>query len=288
MAEEFVTNPSASEEATKQKYQDPSNLFSEALVSEDGSIGSIRRNLETGDLYDASGLYNQQGRFVGIPPGAKPGSPPSPEVNFKNAQGADVAEDLRVKIRVPPSYITAITSGGNNQLANLGNAIIFPYTPSISYESKAEYSEQKPLHSNFTVNFYQRSFVTSISVQGKFTVENEADANTYISISHLLKALTKMRFGLDSDAGAPPPVCRLDAYGEMFLVNVPVAITSYRIEYQDDVDYFQSNYWRTMVPVRSTIQITCLPMYSRNEMLNFSVNNYLNYSGSVYRRTGYI
>lgn len=287
MAEEYVTNPSATEEATKQKYQNPSNLFSEELVSEDGSIGTIRRNLETGDLYDASGLYDETGRLNGLPAGAEPEVPSAPEVNFTNAQGEAFQEDLRVKIRVPNSYITRLTSGGNNQLSSL-QAIIFPYTPTISFESKAEYSEQKPLHNNFTVNFYQRSSVSGISISGKFTVENTIDAETYISTTHLLKALTKMRFGLDSDAGAPPPVCRLDAYGDMFLVNVPVAITSFRIEYTDDVDYFFCKKWNTSVPVRSTVQVTLLPMYSRNEMLRFSVNEYLKNSGESYRKIGYI
>lgn len=287
MAEEFVTNPSASEEATRQKYQDPSNLYSEALVSEDGSVGTIRRNLETGELYDAAGLFDRNGRLNGIPEGAEPSVPPPPDINIINAQGEKIQEDLRVKIRVPTFYLTKLTSGGNNQLLYLGG-IIFPYTPTIGFETKAEYSEQKPLHNNFTVNFYQRSYVTSISIIGKFTVENTLDAETYISTSHLLKALTKMRFGTDFDAGAPPPVCRLDAYGDMFLTNVPVAITSYRIEYPDDVDFFLCEKWNTAVPVRSTIAITCLPMYSRNEMLQFSVNEYLRNSSSSYKRIGYI
>ena len=98
-----------------------------------------------------------------------------------------------------------------------------------------------------------------------------------------------MRFGLDSDAGAPPPVCRLYANGEAMLHNVPVAITSYRIELPDSVDYFtisrDPRFGTTAVPVVSTIAITCVPMYSRAEMQKFSVADYND--GSL-RKQGYI
>jgi hypothetical protein len=87
----------------------------------------------------------------------------------------------------------------------------------------------------------------------------------------------------DKDSGSPPPVCRLDGYGAMMLENVPVAITSYRAEFTDSVDYFTiSTPWvgsdevKTSVPTVSTIAITCLPMYSREEMQKFSVTGYLN------------
>jgi hypothetical protein len=106
---------------------------------------------------------------------------------------------------------------------------------------------------------------------------------------HLLKSLTRMRFGSDPDAGAPPPVCRLYANGDAMLHDVPVAITSYRIELPDSVDYFtifqNDRFGTTAVPTVSTIAITCIPMYSRNEMQKFSVADYNN--GSL-RKQGYI
>lgn len=199
--------------------------------------------------------------------------------------------DTRVRIRVPPKYLTRATSGVNNELSlsKLGG-IIFPYTPSISYEVKADYSAQNPLHSNFAINFYQRSSVGPISITGKFSVENAADAGVYLATKHLLMALTRMRSGGgtggDPDSGAPPPICRLDAYGEM-LRNVPVAITSFRVELPDSVDYFITNngFGIHSVPTMSTIAITCLPMYSRDEMQKFSVTGYLNKS---YSNKGYI
>jgi hypothetical protein len=227
----------------------------------------------------------------GVPAGAEPAPRPRPNIVFNDVTGNKIGEDLRVRIRVPEKYLTAATVGMNIELEQLGG-IIFPYTPNISFEAKADYSSQQPLHSNFAINFYQKSSIGSISISGKFSVQNEKDAGVYIATMHLLKALTKMRSGGmsgDPDSGAPPPVCRLDGHGDMILSNVPVVITSFKIDLPDSVDYFTlpSNitYSATSVPTISTISVTCLPMYSRNEMQNFSVTDYLN---NERQRQGYI
>lgn len=213
----------------------------------------------------------------GVNPGAEPNVDPRPVINFTDTNGNTAAKDLRVRILVPPKYITNLTAGPNGAIGKIGG-VLFPYTPSISFEAKADYASQQPTHSNFPINFYQKSSIGSITVSGRFSVETEDDALMYLSTMHLLKSLTKMRFGTDADAGAPPPVCRLYAYGEMMLEAVPVAITNYRIELPDSVDYFAYSdpllKTTTSVPTMSTIAVTCLPMYSRNEMQKFSVTDY--------------
>lgn len=260
-------------------------------TAETASADTLGVNDNAGDNYDygqsedpLDGVENGY-RESPVPPGAEALGELPPIVTVKSI--ADVKKnesqkpDLRVKILVPPSYLTPFTSGSSriNQLKKLGG-ILFPYTPSISFENKADYSEQKPLHTNYALAFYQRSYVTDISIQGDFTVENPQDAEVYLSTMHLLKALTKMRFGTDPDAGAAPPVCRLYAYGPMMLENVPVSITSYRVELPKEIDYYPLGdaklYGPTMVPTKSVIAINCKIMYSRQELQTFSVNGYLN------------
>lgn len=208
------------------------------------------------------------------------------------AQGTTLAKDMRVKIRVPDDYSgRSNTSGYNGELFEIGG-IIFPYTPSISYEHKTEYSSTVPLHSNYAINFYKNSSITPITISGKFTVQNEKDAGVYLATVHLLRALTKMKFGTDTDAGSPPPVCRLDAYGTFMLENVPVAISNFKIELPDGVDYYTTGktnqlFEETMVPTLSTISVTCIPMYSRDEMQKFSVDNWLSNSANA-RKAGYL
>ena len=224
----------------------------------------------------------------GIPDGAQPQQIPPARPTIIDSQGNIKKNDLRVRIRVPDSYLTNLTQGKEQQTLGRLQSIIFPYTPSISYDHKADYSPQQPLHSNFALNFYKSSSVTSISISGKFTVQNDADALAYLGTLHLLRALTKMRSGGstgDTNSGAPPPICRLDAYGDFMLSNVPIAIGSFRVELPDSVDYFtaglkdyvndRSPYGQAFVPTVSTIQLTCIPMYSRSEMQKFSVTNWL-------------
>jgi len=204
--------------------------------------------------------------------------------------------DTRVKILVPSSYLLTPKFITASIKANGG--VVFPYTPIINYDHKADYAEQKIMHSNYASYFYQRSYITPITITGKFTVQNDSDAAVYLSTLHLLRALTKMQFGgaggdfPDQMSGSPPPVCRLQAYGDYMLDNVPIAISNVRIELPDGVDYYtlgnlkdDTVFGQTTVPVLSTIAVTCHPMYSRAEMQKFSVNGWLN--GKL-RQQGYL
>lgn len=285
------TNPSATAAETLAKYKTA------------GIIDSTDYNSPTERSQPDNTPFGE--RLVpGVAPGAEPSPKPETQIQIQDSNGNTVAKDQRVIIRVPNDYLVATTFGGNsNALKNIGG-IVFPYTPAISFEVKASYSESTPLHSNFAINFYQRSSVGPITITGRFTVQNETDADIYIATTHLLKALTRMRSGgkqnaaggrggpsfNDANSGAPPPVCRLDAFGEMMLNNVPVAITGYRVELPNDIDYFTyqgSIYGKTTLPTVSTIAITCLPMYSRNEMQRFAVTGYLN-DNTWYKKQGFI
>jgi hypothetical protein len=261
---------------------------------------------------DAQSMINGSVRNLsGVPRGAEKqivNSVSSANIIALNGTSSTMESDLRVRIRVPGDYLTKFTSGTTNgsELSALGG-IIFPYTPQISFEHKADYSSQTPTHNNYAIHFYKNSSVSDISINGKFTVQNEKDAIVYLSTIHLLKALTKMRFGgtsnagagrgggssADPDSGAPPPVCRLDAYGDFMLKNVPVVITSVRTEWPDGIDFYtlsgnskNSPFNQTSVPIISTIAVVCKPVYSRAEMQAMSVTRYLN--DDFYRRQGYL
>jgi len=204
-------------------------------------------------------------------------------VNVKGMNGQTIEQDIRTRIRVPDGYLGNAQSGGwmAPELVAL-KGIIFPYTPTISYETKADYTTQTPLHSNYAQYFYKNSSVSPITITGKFSVQNDNDANVYIATITLLRALTKMPWGSDSKAGSPPPICRLDAYGEFMFKNVPIVITNFRTDYPNTVDYFtvgkKNGKSPVSVPTLSEISVTCAPVYSRQEILNYSVTGYLNKS----------
>jgi hypothetical protein len=279
-----TTNPSQSELDSQNKLE-----TAEIVDLSGQEVDERAENL----LKDAEPFVDEsmaRARSAGLTAGAEKIALPPTNITVVTRQGSKMGKDLRVKLRVPPKYLEP--GSMTSPLISLGG-IIFPYTPTISYEAKADYGASNPMHSNFPINFYQRSSTSLITISGKFSVQNTKDARIYLATMHLLKALIRMRSGGanngDSDSGAPPPVCRLDGYGAMMLENVPVAVTSYRAEFPDSVDYFtiatnlvdpisglQYDSEKTSVPTLSTIAITCLPMYSREEMQKFSVTGYLN------------
>ena len=262
------TNASASEAETADRYSNASvvdltNGF-ESRVSNNNKVFNIQERLPPG-----------------VTAGAEKVTDFKTTTSFVDRRGNKLGKDLRVKIKVPPKYLEGIAAP-----LSLHHGILFPYTPQIQFEVGADYGTSAPIHSNYTVYFYQRSKVNPISITGKFTVSNENDADILISTMHCLRSLTKMRFGSDVDRGAPPPVCRLNGHGSFMFDNVPVVIQNFRFEYPDAVDYFtykkansQGEFGSdtvSSVPVLSTISVTVLPVYSRNEMQQFSVTKYIN------------
>jgi len=196
------------------------------------------------------------------------------KVNSDNsAVDAGGQDELRTIIKVPGSYIQGDFA---RDFARFGG-VLFPYTPQITLESRAEYSSNTPLHSNYAINFYKNSGVSDITITSTFTVQNEDDAYYYIGAIRILSSLTKMQFGNDSKAGSPPPICRLFSYGEWVLKNVPVVVTSVRHDLPDDVDFYTC--WvrgqRVSVPTKASVTVTCKPTYSRREMSVATVDSYI-------------
>lgn len=292
IVEEFENQPvipSDADRLTLEKYENSSILSNSRSQEESGTIEPNAKDQIT----------DEYGRPMRVPFGAMPVLPKSASTNIKSLNGNTENRDTRVKIRVPSEYLTNLTRGGRNGVLRSHKGIIFPYTPQVSFQNKADYAPQNPIHSNYTQYFYQRSSVSEISISGKFSVANEDEAEIYVSTVHLLRALTKMKSGGligDPDSGSPPPVCRLDAYGAFMLQNVPVAISMFKIDLPDNVDYYtlgkrsgssaNTTYEMTSVPVLSTISISCIPMYSRAEMQKFSVSKWLNDKGV--RKAGFL
>jgi len=267
-----ATNESQSDRETSDAYQAPGNTPDSSEESSSSPSDSDKSETPADSTDGPARLPSS------VPKGAQP-----PTSKVASAQWAG-AKDLRVFLRAPTSYLSSPLV---SQLSEFGG-ILFPYTPSISYDNQVTYGSVNPIHSNYTQYFYKNSSVGNITVTGKFTVQNEKEAIIWLSIQHLLRALTKMRWGNDDQAGAPPPVCRLEGYGDFMLRNVPVVIASFKIDYPDNVDYISVNsgaFKTSLVPTISTISLTLNPSYSRKELQDFSVDAWL--SGAL-KGKGYL
>lgn len=276
-----------------EQYQAQRNKgFPQPGVPKNNSVNSIERGLATIASLAPLAVAGT-GLVKKLLPGAKRNKPTPASVTVKYPQGGKKSEDLRVKIIVPRSYLE---KSEFPYLYSLGG-IIFPYTPQITVEQGARYTEQSPVHSNYPLNFYKNSYVGSIGITGKFTVQSNSDALYFLSTMQLLRSITKMKWGDDTDAGSPPPVCRLSAYGTYMLQNIPVAITSFRQDFPEGVDYFTfdptlntegfTNSRITSIPTSCTITINCVPMFSRNELKNFSLDKFVS-SYTTEKTKGYI
>jgi hypothetical protein len=72
----------------------------------------------------------------------------------------------------------------------------------------------------------------------------------------------------------------------MLISNVPVAVATFKLDLPENVDYYKTTPvsetgigWLEMgthfVPTVSSITLTLIPMYSREELANFSVDSFL-------------
>jgi len=208
------------------------------------------------------------------------------------------AQDIRVKLCVPDMYTYGTLGGGpslkgQRPFEDIGGpgsrgqgighpgGIIFPFTPTISYTNQASYTNLAPTHSNFNNYFFKNSQTGAIQITGKFTCQNEYEGSLILAVQHLLRTLTKMRWGDDVGAGSPPPVCRLLAYGNSMLHKVPVVVQSWKLDYPDSVDYIQvgdgiTDYGVNFVPVNCSLTLELLPVYSRAQQLAYSVDKFAN------------
>lgn len=201
----------------------------------------------------------------------------------------DKESDWRVRLSVPS------TMSGSSLLFPLidtQNSMTFPLTPSVILTHSANYNSLQPVHTNYPFQVYENSSADDITIAGEFPVENEDDARYWIACVHYLRSITKMDYGGN---GGPPPVVRLNGYGDYIFKNVPVVIANFQIDLPVDVDYiatslstkFQgendqgipttyNNSGTNWVPTLSQITVTCKPTYSRRQVSQFNLNGFVN------------
>lgn len=192
--------------------------------------------------------------------------------------------DWRVRLSLPPDF-------GESQLLSPlveTNGLVFPYTPSITLQHNANYNPIKPTHSNYPFYGYQNSSIDSITITGDFIVETSTEALYWIGAIHYLRSVTKMAYGITPNIGSPPPIVRLNGYGDYVFKNVPVVVQSFSVDLQPDIDYIYCQGLGTKgsyVPTRSSVYVGLVPMYSRRTVQQFSLQDFVN---GAYINRGFI
>ena len=142
----------------------------------------------------------------------------------KNADG-----DWRVKLRLAPQATYLYKDPNPGILAPLAvtDGIIFPYTPTIDVQYRAEYTNYSPTHSNYMHYFYKGSSVQTVQLQAEFTAQDTVEAEYLLACIHFLKSASKMFYGQDAQRGSPPPLLYLSGLGEYQFNESPCAITEF-------------------------------------------------------------
>lgn len=244
-----------------------------ALTAGEASSGGVGSGLlrAAGAISAAAGVLNNilsLGRAKNLPSGAE---------LFKQTARINVTPALEGdwRVRINCDFDTLFGSGTFPRLS-LTRGLVFPFTPNMNISSKANYSTIDPVHSNFPFQAYKNSQVDDITISGEFPAETSVDGEYYLEATMFLRSATKMFYGEGNFAGNPPIICTLSGYGPMLLNNIPVVVKAFSIELKDDVNYIEVNVNEksTWVPVLSTLTVTLMPVYNRERLRTFNLQNF--------------
>ena len=208
-------------------------IFTKALQN----IGSIVRVAGTGGVNAVQSRLASAGLFPGgiagisrKPLGSNAGSPGS-------------TGDWAVKLTLARQTYSDLfgASGVTAGLTSSDNGMRFPTTPFINLQHTSNYNQIGLMHNNYPYQAYQNSQVQQITISGDFPVQDQASGLRWLSTVHFLRTITKMYYGGELNTGNPPPVARLNGYGDHVFKNVPCVVTDFTVEFRQNVDYISIN-----------------------------------------------
>jgi len=198
----------------------------------------------------ASGIYNKTiGRLfgAGLNKGAETALVQSGEARWNMRQSQ---KDWRVKLTIPQNSNfreSFLNSFVMNPLKEHGG-VVFPLTPSVIVQHSASYNPLAATHSNYPFYAYSNSESSALTIVGEFPVQNPEDARHWIATLHFFRTVTKMFFGgTGANKGNPPPILKLNGYGDYVFKNIPVIVTSFNVELTQGVDYIATGQFDTSI-----------------------------------------
>ena len=271
------------------------------------NIGRVAKQMGTGGFNAVQARLSQAGLFPGGIAGINRGSLGT------NAGSPSSTGDWAVKLTLPTATYSQLMADSplmtDTMMAD--NGMRFPTTPFINLQHTAAYDARSVVHNNYPYYAYQNSQVQQITISGDFPVQDQASGRKWLSTVHFLRTITKMYYGGELNKGNPPPIARLNGYGDHVFNNVPCVVMDFTVEFRQNVDYisihadpqtntnnaigvntgrygssqFQSGQPTqavqsgivNKVPTDSLITVTVMPVYSRNKISNqFDLKSFAN------------
>lgn len=255
------------------------NFVGDALNTGIGFVDNAVDNVVNdtiGGFFDSFG-FNKTSRSRNLP-AATTGRVQTRTTAKWSASAAD--SDWRVKLSVPTQF------NGSDLLSPLSTTggMVFPYTPTIVIGHSASYNQLQPVHTNYPFQIYENSQTDDIMISGEFTVENEEEGRYWVAAVHYLRSVTKMFYGDGDNSGSPPPLVKLNGYGDFVFNNVPCVVVNFTVDLPNNVDYIavplevadqSGQSGTTWTPTQSTISVTVKPTYSRKNVSSFNLNDFV-------------
>lgn len=199
----------------------------------------------------------------------------------QSGAGGATLDDWRVRVSVSPKAPILYNIDGNALMKPIldTSGVVFPITPQIQLTFTAKYSSQSLTHSNYAMQFYEGSEISTIQINGEFPIQNIEEGQYLLAAIYFFRAATKMFWGKDAEAGAPPPMVFLDGYGSHYFPHVPCVVTQFMHTMPEDKDFIEvpspgNSSKITRLPTQSTIQVVLQPVYSRASLKDFTMKDF--------------
>ena len=302
-ADKFNKNILKSVDSLKDLGQDIQKNASGFL---DTTINTLGKTLDTVSSFAFGKTKRMKGDLKKITDGVFKFDKSMPAITM-NTSGKSSGEELdwRVSLSIP-QQIKDIIEGQKSLLDPLkatGNKLVFPYTPTVLVGQSANWNPMQPVHTNYPFYAYENSRVDQMTITAHFYVQNEIEARYWVAAVHYLRTMTKMSYGQSPNKGAPPPVVRLNGYGDYTFKDVPVIITNFTFDLKEDVDYISTRLTENAVndyggdaesmdavastggtyawaPTESLLTIGVVPQYSRTRQAQFDLADFVKNGGT--------
>lgn len=163
-------------------------------------------------------------------------------------------------------------------------ALVFPFTPVVTYSGTVDYESYDFTHTNYKYNTFTKAYPSEITLTGTFTAQTTSEAAYMLAAMHFLRATTKSYFGAQgpsssdatkSKSGTPPPILLFDYLGQYMFQKVPVIITQFTYTLESDVDYVLVVGRDTRVPTQIEITVTLETQYNTKVLRdNFDLDKF--------------
>ena len=150
--------------------------------------------------------------------------------------------DWRVRLQLAPgaTYLYNAPAPGILWPLKQTGGVVFPYTPKIELNYKADYESYALTHSNYKGYFYKSSSLEPVNMTATFTAQDTTEAEYLLAVIHFFRSVTKMFYGRDPERGAPPPLVYLTGLGEFQFTQQPCVVANFNYNLPSDVDYIRA------------------------------------------------